>query len=63
MLNETHLERVFGIGQLYCKRNKERNIILLVAKVTDDFLVAGAIPLLHEFTKDLKSRFIVGKSL
>lgn len=37
MLTTAGLQRLFGLSQLFAKRDSNRNIILLVAKVTDDF--------------------------
>lgn len=43
MLTIAGLERVLLVGQLYIKRDSEINILLLVAKVTQDFLMTYSI--------------------
>lgn len=43
MLAGAGLARIFGITQLYVKRSKKNEITLLVAKVTDDFLLGGSV--------------------
>ena len=43
MLNSFGLERVFGISQLFVKHDSQEQIILLIAKVCDDFLIAGNV--------------------
>lgn len=61
MLNEAGLERVLGISQLFVKRDETGRIILLIAKVTDDFLLGGSVEEMKVFLDPLKQRFIVGK--
>lgn len=63
MLTDGGLERIFGISQLFVKRDRDGYICLLVAKVTDDFLLGGSVEQMQHFVKDLKERFIVGKVL
>lgn len=46
----TGLERVHGVVQLYVKRSDDGEILLLVAKVNDDILMAGSIEIMKEFT-------------
>lgn len=43
MLSDSGLERVHGLSQLFTQRDCTSRTILLVAKVTDDFLLGGAI--------------------
>lgn len=61
MLTQAGLERVFGIPQLFVKRDQNDHISLIVAKVTDDFLLGGTIRQMQMFIDDLQKRFIVGK--
>ena len=61
MFNEASLERVLGVSQLFVKRDKYGRVVLLVAKVTDDFLLGGSIDNMKAFLDNLKQRFIVGK--
>lgn len=61
MLTTGKLLRIRGISQLYLQRDDTGKIILLVAKVTDDFLIAGSVQHMKEFTDELKKRFVVGK--
>lgn len=63
MLTQAGLERVFGIPQLFVKRDKDGYISLIIAKVTDDFLLGGAIEQMQLFIESLKNRFIVGKTV
>ena len=41
MLGPGNLEFVFGRGQLFVRRKIHGKIILLIAKVTDDFIIGG----------------------
>lgn len=61
MLSDGGLQRAFGLSQLFIRRNKRDEITLMVAKVTDDFLVAGKLEYIHEFMDRLQQRFTVGK--
>lgn len=63
MLNEAGLERIFGISQLYRKRDKNGSTILLVAKVTDDLLFSGSIRQMKAFAAQLERRFNISKAL
>lgn len=61
MLNTAGLERIVGLSQMFIKRNSSRLIILIVAKVTDDFLLGGSALDMNDFVAMLRKRFIVGK--
>jgi len=61
MLSAGNLQRVFGISQLFTKKDDRNNIILLVAKVTDDFLLGGSEEQMQLFIRDLGKRFVLGK--
>lgn len=61
MLHDGGLQRVFGISQLFIRRATDGSVVLLVAKVTDDFLLAGSLAEMEAFVDRLKRRFVVGK--
>lgn len=63
MMSEGGLETVFGLSQLFVQRDKDGKIKLLVAKVTDDFLIGGLRPDVTSFIENMKTRFVVGKSV
>lgn len=62
-MSEYGFERILGVSQLYIKRDRNRNIILIAAKVTDDILFAGKISALHHFTAVISKRYSVRKSI
>ena len=55
------LKRLFGLSQLFIRRIKQDKIVLMIDKVTDDFLVSGKLDYIHEFMDRLQQRFTVGK--
>lgn len=61
MTEHAGIQRVFGVSQLFTKRDLTGKIILLIAKVTDDFLVSGPLSKINDFMEDLKKDFDVGK--
>ena len=61
MLNVFKLERIFGVNQLFVRRGQGDKVILIVAKVIDDFIVAGPINEIQNFMHNLKKIFEVGK--
>lgn len=63
MLTHAGLERVFGIPQLFIRRKQDSSICLLIAKVTDDFLIGGSLKDIRAFIDLLRKRFIVGKTV
>jgi len=63
MLEGGGLERVSSISQLYIRINSVGTIILVVAKVTDDLLIARRVQLMNQCIEALSKRFEVGKSL
>lgn len=60
MLTYGGLERILGIGQFYVKRI-EGKIILLLAKLTDDFLLSSTSTDMIDFIRRIQKRFVVGK--
>ena len=65
MLDKTGLERVLGISQLFIQRDARGAIKLLIAKVTDEFLLGdllgGSQRDMQIFIDKLKRRFEVWK--
>lgn len=57
MLSDSGLRRVFGISQLFIRRDKQNKIVLIVAKVTDEFIIGGSTNYIHEFIRRLRKRF------
>lgn len=53
MLCSAGLQRVFGISRLFAKRTAAGSIALLVAKVTEVFLVVGISGVIKNFVKGL----------
>lgn len=63
MLSEGGLESVFGLSQLFAQRDDNGKITLLVAKVTDDFLICGLTTDISRFIDKMKEKFDVGKAV
>lgn len=61
MLGKAGMMRVDGINQLFVKRDGS-TIKLIVAKVIDDFLIAGKTSDIREFLNDLSDEFEVGNT-
>lgn len=61
MIDVYGMRRVFGISQLYTVKDRHGTLSLIVAKVTDDFLIAGAIDDINNFANELGNRFEIGK--
>lgn len=61
-VSEYGLERVFGLSQLYIKRDTHEKI-LITPKVTDDILLASKIPALNAFITVISERYAVWKSI
>lgn len=61
MLNDIGLEYGHGFNQLFVKRKEYRKTILLVAKVTDDFLCSPTLETVNGFMAHLSYKFEVGK--
>lgn len=56
----TRMERAH---QLFINRDRNERISLIVAKTTDDFLIAGERESIGFFFGQLKQRFTVGKEI
>lgn len=63
MLEAIGLERVFGVSQLYVRRRQDGSVQLILAKVTDDFFVAGQNDDVRSFMNQMKSRFEMRKGI
>lgn len=63
MLEDLGLERVFGVSQLYAKRDKNGRILFLLAKLTDDLLMAGSDACIREFTDKISKQYTISKSI
>lgn len=61
LLHDQKMVRVNGISQLYLKRDQSTNITLLLAKLTDDLLIAGSEQDMHNFATSIQKRFKIGK--
>lgn len=57
MIRVYRLVRVKSIDQLFIERGTDGKVVLIVAKVTDDFIMAGTDESLERFTKALGERF------
>ena len=60
MLSDGKLERVKGLCQLYIRRNVSGSIVLIIVKVTDDFIIGGPEHCILQFLGSLPARFQVG---
>ena len=49
VLSEGKLERVTGLSQIFVERNAAGTLILIVAKVTDEFLTGGLDPAIMSY--------------
>ena len=63
MLEVAGMQKGLGLSQQFYKRNSRGEISLLVAKVTDDFLLGGSCEEMRALTDLLQKRFDVGKVL
>ena len=63
MLRDGKLERIIGLSQIFVERNTTGKVILIVAKVTDDFLIGGLVPAIKSFIYRMKLRFQIGKEV
>lgn len=49
LLEKAVFERVFGVSQIFLKRNPEGEIVTIMAKVAIDLLMAGPVAHMKEF--------------
>lgn len=61
MIREAGLERINGVSQLFLKRNNNGDISLLIAKITDDLLMAGRPSEMESFVEMLSKTFKTSK--
>ena len=59
--NTNDIFEVDGLPQLFVKHDADGNIVLLIAKVVDDLLIAGKKPAINDFHELIKARFKVGR--
>lgn len=55
------LDRVRGLNQIYVRRDGIGQILLVVTKVTDDFICGGSVDTTTVIVMEMKKRFEVGK--
>jgi Reverse transcriptase (RNA-dependent DNA polymerase) len=60
-LTKQGFSHVNGLSQFFVLRSSDGQILLLLAKVVDDLLVAGSIPSIQDFHNHLCNRFKVGR--
>lgn len=60
MLEKYNMQRVFGVDQLFARRRPDGNIVLLVAKVVDDFFMAGDLLEINHFSEHIDAAFKLG---
>ena len=63
MIEEEGLERILGAIQVFVKRDCTGRVTLLIAKVTDDFLLGRSITEMEAFLRSLEKRSVVGKTV
>lgn len=63
LITEMNMYTVEGVSQLFIKRRQDGSIMLMVAKVTDDLLIAADTETMREFIKKVNERFKVSKSV
>lgn len=63
LLEELGMERVYGVSQMFLRRNEESEIIFILVKVTDDILFAGKIDSMNHFVKLIRKRFEISKEI
>lgn len=62
LISDMGFQRVRGASQLYIKRDRSGEIILILAKVTDDILMAGTIVAMKWLSRQMDKRFGLSKS-
>ncbi len=55
-----NLEEIAGFAQLFVLKSTQKEPILFVAKVVDDFLLAGTSAEIHRFHDALSAKYKVG---
>ena len=63
LLNTAKMELVNGVSQLFLKRSSRGDIILMIAKVTDDLLMAGSVEYMRWFKDIIGKRFPISKCI
>lgn len=63
LTKETGMEMAHGISQLFIKRKGNGKIGMMLAKITDDLLIAGDRSTMEEFVTETAKRFKVSKTI
>lgn len=63
LIDKAEFQRVCGVSQLFFKRDSRGNIVLLLAKVTDDMLIAGSTADVGAFIDHIGKRFPISKAI
>lgn len=63
LTNDMNMGTVSGFSQLFLKRRKDSSIQLILAKITDDLLIAGTTNEMEEFVARISGRFDVSKTI
>lgn len=63
MTQEAGFCRVYGVPQLFVRRDAGGRIVLLLAKVTDDMLIAGSTAEVKSFIDQIGGRFPISKAI
>ena len=61
LTEKAEFSRVNGVPQMFVHRRKNGDIKLLIAKVTDDLLIAGALEHIDTFNEAITKRFPISK--
>lgn len=61
LTEKVDFKRVIGVPQMFVKRYDNGHISLILAKVTDDLLIAGERENIEEFNKSIAQRFPISK--
>lgn len=60
MKSDYKLSQIFGGLQLFCERDSDGRISMIVAKVVDDFIISGKYDAVESFITALSERFELG---
>lgn len=60
---EIGMRKLTGAHQIFIKRDQDDKLLIIVAKKTDEFLVAGNKEAIESFFGQMRERFEVGKDI
>ena len=63
LTEKAYFTRIHGIPQMFVQRNEDGDIRLILAKVTDDLLIAGQMQHIEVFNKNIEKRFPISKTV